>query len=86
VTIPYLRRLVVGFLPRQPGFDPRSSHVGSVMDRATLGQVFFKYFGFSCLSFIPLIASQPSLSIIEEWYNRPLNGHSSSGVVSAAVQ
>jgi hypothetical protein len=29
-------------------FNPRSSHVGFVMDRVALGQVFYEYFGFPC--------------------------------------
>jgi hypothetical protein len=43
LTVPYLRRLVAGFPPRQPGFDPSSSHVGFVV---ALGQVFLEYFCF----------------------------------------
>jgi hypothetical protein len=34
--------------PRRLGFDPRSSHVGFVVDKVGQGQVFFEYFGFSC--------------------------------------
>jgi hypothetical protein len=33
--VPQLRRLVAAFPPRQPGFDPRSSHVGFVVDKVT---------------------------------------------------
>jgi hypothetical protein len=29
-------------------FDPRSGHVGFVVDEVVLGQVFSKYFGFPC--------------------------------------
>jgi hypothetical protein len=32
--------------PRLPGFDPRSGHVGFVVDEVALGQVFSKYFCF----------------------------------------
>jgi hypothetical protein len=32
--------------PRRPGFDPGSVHVGFVVDKVTLGQVFPEYFGF----------------------------------------
>jgi hypothetical protein len=35
-----------GFPPRQPGINPRSSHVGFVVDKVALGQVFSEYFGF----------------------------------------
>jgi hypothetical protein len=33
-----------------PGFDPRSGHVGFVVDNVALGQVFSEYFGFPCQS------------------------------------
>jgi hypothetical protein len=65
-----------------PGFEPCSSHVGSVVDRATLRQVSSEYFGFPCHSFIPLTASQSSQSIIQDWYSRPINGCSNSGLGS----
>jgi hypothetical protein len=42
--------LVAGFPPRRPGFDPRSDHVGFVVDKVALGQVFSEYFGFPCQS------------------------------------
>jgi hypothetical protein len=31
---------VAGFLPRRPGFEPGSSHVGFVVDKEAVGQVF----------------------------------------------
>jgi hypothetical protein len=43
-----LRRLVTGFPPRRPGFDPRSGHLRFVLDKVSLGQVFSEYFGFPC--------------------------------------
>jgi hypothetical protein len=49
-------RPVAGVPPRRPEFKPRSSHVGSVVGRAALGQVLSENFGFPCQSFIPLIA------------------------------
>jgi hypothetical protein len=30
------------------GFEPRSGHVGFVVDKVALGQVFSEYFGFPC--------------------------------------
>jgi hypothetical protein len=30
------------------GFDPRSDHVGFVVDKVALGKVFSEYFGFPC--------------------------------------
>jgi hypothetical protein len=47
---PQLKRLVAGFQPRRPGFKTGSSHVGFVVDKVALGQVFSKYFGFPCQS------------------------------------
>jgi hypothetical protein len=47
-AVPYLRRLVAGFPPRLPRFDPRSGHVGFVVDKVALGQVFSEYFCFPC--------------------------------------
>jgi hypothetical protein len=45
-AVPSLKRLVAGFPPWQPRFDPRSGQVGLVVDKVALGQVFSKYFGF----------------------------------------
>jgi hypothetical protein len=33
---------------RRPAFGPRSGHVGFVVDKVVLGQVFAEYFGFPC--------------------------------------
>jgi hypothetical protein len=38
--------LVTGFSPRRPVFETGSSHVGVVVDKVALGQVFSEYFGF----------------------------------------
>jgi hypothetical protein len=38
--VPQLRRLIVEFPPRRPGFN----HVGFVVDKVALGHVFFDYF------------------------------------------
>jgi hypothetical protein len=58
VTLPLravsrLRQLVAGLLPRRPRFDPRSVHVGFVMDKVALGHVFPRVLRFSPVSFIP---------------------------------
>jgi hypothetical protein len=39
------QRLVAGFPPRRPGFA-YEQHVGFVVDKVALGQVFSEYFGF----------------------------------------
>jgi hypothetical protein len=50
------RRLVAGFPPRRPGFEPGSGHVGFVVDKVALEEVFSEYFGFPCqFSFHPLL-------------------------------
>jgi hypothetical protein len=49
---PLLKRLVAGFPPRRPGFEPGSDKVRFVVDKAALGQVFSAYFGFPCQSSI----------------------------------
>jgi hypothetical protein len=46
-AVSWLRRLVAGLSPRKPVFDPGSIHVGFVVEKVALGQVFFfEYFGF----------------------------------------
>jgi hypothetical protein len=44
------QRLFAGFPPRRPGFA-YGQHVGFVVDKAALGQVFSESFGFPCQSF-----------------------------------
>jgi hypothetical protein len=39
-AVPWLRRLVAGIPLRRPGFDPGSVHVGFVVDKIALRQVF----------------------------------------------
>jgi hypothetical protein len=43
-------RLVAGFPPWRPGFDPGSGQVGFVVDKVALGRDFSEYFGFLCQS------------------------------------
>jgi hypothetical protein len=45
-AVPWLRRLVAGLLLRRPGFDPGSVHVGFMVDKVALGQVFLRVVGF----------------------------------------
>jgi hypothetical protein len=52
-AVPLLRRLVTGLSPRRPWFDPRSVHVGFVVDKVALGQVFPRVLRFSPVNFIP---------------------------------
>jgi hypothetical protein len=39
-AVPWLRRLVTSPSPQRPRFMPRSVHVGFVVDKVALGQVF----------------------------------------------
>jgi hypothetical protein len=57
------RRLVAGFLPRPPGFEHRSGHVGFVVNKVSQGQVFSEYLSFSCqFSFHRLLHTHYHLS------------------------
>jgi hypothetical protein len=40
-TVSCLQRIVAGFSRRRPDFDPRPVHVGVVVDRVTVGLVYF---------------------------------------------
>jgi hypothetical protein len=63
LAVPYLRRLVAGFPPRRPGFEPRSSHGGFMVDKVALGQVFSEYLCFPCqFSFHRLLHTHHHLS------------------------
>jgi hypothetical protein len=58
-----LKRLVAGFPPRRPRFEPGSGHVGFVVDKVALGQVFSEYFGFPRYSsFHQLLHNHPPSS------------------------
>jgi hypothetical protein len=44
---PWLRSLVTGLSPQRPGFASGAIHVGFVMDKVALGQVFLRVLRFS---------------------------------------
>jgi hypothetical protein len=46
-AVPWLRSLVAGLSPRRAGFAPGSIHVGFVVDKVALGQVFLPVLRFS---------------------------------------
>jgi hypothetical protein len=48
-----LWRLAAALPPRRPGFDPGSVHVGFVVDKVALAQVFLRVLRFSPVNFIP---------------------------------
>lgn len=47
---PLLRRFVAGFSPRRPGLSPRLVHMGFVVEKVAVGQVFLRV-----LRFFPVI-------------------------------
>jgi small ligand-binding sensory domain FIST len=49
---PWLRQLVAGLSPRNPMLAPGSIHVGFVVDKVALGQVFLRVLRFSLLNII----------------------------------
>jgi hypothetical protein len=52
-AVPWLRRLVAGLSPRRLGFDPGSVHVGFMVNKVALGQVFPPVLRFFPVNFIP---------------------------------
>jgi hypothetical protein len=52
-AVPWLRRLAAGLPALSPGFDPGSVHVGFVVDKVAMGQVFPRVLRFSPVNFIP---------------------------------
>jgi hypothetical protein len=52
-----LAQAVTGLSPRRPGFAPGLIHVGFMVDKVALGQVFLRFLRFSPVNIIP-----PSLS------------------------
>jgi hypothetical protein len=74
--VPWLRRLVDGFSPRRPRFDPGSVHVKFVVDEVALGDTFFsEYFGFALsVSFHRCSITRQNLKkliVITRLHNKP---------------
>jgi hypothetical protein len=59
-AVPKLMRLVTGFPPRRPGFEPVSGYV----DNMTLGQI-SEYLGPPCQSFHRLLRSHPHPGLVK---------------------
>jgi hypothetical protein len=55
MAVPWHSRLVAGFSQRRSGFAHRAVHVGFVVDKITLTQVFLRVLQFSPVSIIPLL-------------------------------
>jgi hypothetical protein len=62
MAVPQLRRLVTGFPPWWPGFKPRSGHIGLMVNKVALGQVFSEYFSFLFRFLILIPQTAPHLS------------------------
>jgi hypothetical protein len=71
--VPWLKRLVAGISPRRPGFDPGSVHVGFVLDKVTLGQVFPRVLRFSLVTLIPPVLhyTEKLIIFITGLHNKP---------------
>jgi hypothetical protein len=52
-AVPWIRSLVAGLSARRPGFAPRSIHVGFVVGKVALGQVFLRVLRCSPDNIIP---------------------------------
>jgi hypothetical protein len=66
---------------------PRSGHVGSVVSKVALAQVFVGVLRFPLPILIPPTAPHSS-SIIRDWYNRPVSGrckHNRSAIVAVQM-
>jgi hypothetical protein len=59
IKLAALKRLVAGFPPRRPRFDPVSGQVGFVVDKVALGLFYSEYFGFPCQSLFYRIILHP---------------------------
>jgi hypothetical protein len=73
-SVPKYTKLTPSKAVPRPGFESRLGHVGFVVDKVAMGQVFSEYFcspanshSTDCSKFI---------IIIRGWYNRPIIGHS----------
>jgi hypothetical protein len=53
MAMPWLKQLVAGLSPRRPGFATGSIHVGFVVDKVALAQVFLRVLQFCPASIIP---------------------------------
>jgi hypothetical protein len=53
MAVPWLKRLVPGLSPQRPGIAPGSIHVGFVLEKMALGQVFLRVLRLSPANIIP---------------------------------
>jgi hypothetical protein len=71
MAAPQLKRLVAGFPPRRPEFQPGYSHVGFVVDKVALGR-FSPSISVSLANLHSTNFSTITITIIRGWYNRPV--------------
>jgi hypothetical protein len=69
MAVSWLRRLITGLSPWRSGYTPGSVHVGFVVDRVSLGQVFSEFF---CFSVSVSLHRAPILVYHPEMNNRPV--------------
>jgi hypothetical protein len=62
VAVPWLRSLVAGLSPGRPGIAPGSIHVGFVVDKVALGQVFLRVVRFSLSIYHSTVALQTHIN------------------------
>jgi hypothetical protein len=53
LAVQWFKRLVAGLSQRRPGFAPGSIHMGFVVDKVSLGQVFLRVLRFTPSNIIP---------------------------------
>jgi hypothetical protein len=58
MAVPWLRSLVAGLSPQRPGFEPRSIHVGFVVDEVALDRFFSEFVGFPLSIYHSTVALQ----------------------------
>jgi hypothetical protein len=75
---PQFRRLVAGFPPRRPRFEPKSCGIYGGQIGIEVG--FFRVLRFPLPIFIPPIAPQSPSSITRCWYHRPVVAAVPSGL------
>jgi hypothetical protein len=81
MAVPLVRHLVTSLSPRRPEFAPGSVHMGFVVDKVTLGQIFLRILRFTPVSVIPSVFS---ILIIWGMKNRSI-GDRSSNILSVPI-
>jgi hypothetical protein len=89
MVVSWLRLLKAGIPLRRSGCDSRSDHVGFVVDKVALRQIFSEYLGFPCQfsfhNYTILIIIIIILNITRGWYSRPSSGRSTKRIRSHPI-